>query len=120
MNCDSWYPCFWPSLPGAILISACASLAAEPAVQPIDPPEREFYAKRLDYESIPIKAPKEVADEALWAARDRLSMMLSNLPFVVVNLRRAGTELDACGILSPPNNSASKANISGGWIFPEG
>ncbi len=63
----------------------------------IDPPERGFYAKRLDYEGIPIKAPKEVANEALLAARERLAMMLSNLPSILVNLRQARTELHIIG-----------------------
>ena len=36
-------------------------------------------------------------DEALFAARDRLSMMLSNLPSVRVKLRAAGAELHIIG-----------------------
>ncbi len=63
----------------------------------IDPPERGFFAKRLDYEGIPIKAPEVVADEALWAARGRLSMMLSNLPNAALKLRAAGAELHIIG-----------------------
>ena len=63
----------------------------------IDPPEGGFYAKRLDYEGVLIKAPTNVVDEALFAARDRLSMMLSNLASVRVKLRAAGAELHIIG-----------------------
>ncbi len=79
------------------LLAGSASFAAEPTIRPLDPPERGFYAKCLDYEGIPIKAPTNVVDEALWAARARLSMMLTNLPTVVSNLSRAGTELHIIG-----------------------
>jgi hypothetical protein len=71
---------------------------ATPAVITIiDPPEGGFYAKRLDYEGILIKAPTNVVDEALFAARDRLSMMLSNLPSARVKLHAAGAELHVIG-----------------------
>jgi len=63
----------------------------------IDPPESGFYARRLDYEGIVIKAPTNVVDEAMFAARDRLSMMLSNLPSVRVKLQAAGAELHIIG-----------------------
>jgi hypothetical protein len=63
----------------------------------IDPPESGFYAKRLDFEGIPIKAPTNVVDEALFAARERLSMMLSNLPTVRASLRATGAELHIIG-----------------------
>ena len=66
-------------------------------VRLIDPPESGFFAKRLDYEGIPIKAPTNVVDEALFAARERLSMMLSNLPSVRASLRAAGAELHLIG-----------------------
>jgi hypothetical protein len=72
-------------------------LIAGLSVTAITPPESGFYAKRLDYEGIPIKAPKEVADEALLAAQARLAMMLTNLPGIQANLRRAGTELHVIG-----------------------
>jgi hypothetical protein len=67
------------------------------AIQSIDPPESGFFAKRLDYEGIPIKAPTNVVDEALFAACERLSMMLTNLPGVRANLRVAGAELHIIG-----------------------
>ncbi|MBM3882869.1 MAG: zinc-dependent peptidase [Verrucomicrobia bacterium] len=71
--------------------------AARPAIMAIDPPEGGFYAKRLDYEGIPIKAAAEVVDEALFAARDRLALMLEHLPSVRARLRAAGAELHIIG-----------------------
>jgi hypothetical protein len=68
-----------------------------PVLRLIDPPENGFFAKRLDFDGIAIKAPTNVVDEALFAARDRLSMMLSNLPSVRASLRTAGAELHIIG-----------------------
>jgi hypothetical protein len=73
------------------------SAPARPLVRVIDPPEEGFFAKRLDYEGIPIKAPANVVDEALFAARERLSIMMSNLPSVRAKLRAAGAELQIIG-----------------------
>jgi alpha-glucosidase len=73
------------------------SAAARPVISVIDPPESGFFAKGLDYEGVLIKAPTNVVDEALFAARDRLSMMLSNLPSVRVKLHAAGAELHIIG-----------------------
>ncbi len=63
----------------------------------IQPPEQDFFAKRLDYEGIAIKAPAVVVDAALFAARDRLSRMMTNLPSVRAKLRAAGAELQIIG-----------------------
>ncbi|MGD0517414.1 MAG: hypothetical protein ABSA26_07755 [Thermoguttaceae bacterium] len=63
----------------------------------VDPPEKKFFSKVLDYQGIPIKAHKDVADEALFAARDRLSAMLVNLPDVRLSLHKAGAELHIIG-----------------------
>ncbi len=56
-----------------------------------------FYAKSLDYQGIPIKAPAVVADEALEEARRRLDLMLHNMPVAVANLRVEGAELHIIG-----------------------
>ncbi|MGA2060222.1 MAG: hypothetical protein ABSG67_07045 [Thermoguttaceae bacterium] len=69
----------------------------EDKIVAIDPPEKDFFSKLLDYEGILIKAPKEVADEALFAAKARLSMMLVNLPDVRLSLHKAGAELHIIG-----------------------
>ncbi len=92
------------SLPFACLLyvlSVSFVLAADslpkPKITTIVPPEKEFFSKRLDYYGIPIKAPSVVADEALYAAWDRLSMLLSNQPTVLSNLVSAGAELHIIG-----------------------
>jgi hypothetical protein len=70
---------------------------ARPAITAMDPPEKEFFARCLDFHGIPIKAPKEVVDDALFAAYDRLAMMMANLPNVPANLADAGAELHIIG-----------------------
>jgi predicted amidohydrolase YtcJ len=74
---------------------------AKPQIAIIDPPEKGFFSKRLDFHGIPIKAHKVVVDEALYAAHDRLSMMFSNLltkqPMVISNLVAAGAALHIIG-----------------------
>jgi alpha-glucosidase len=86
------------------LALACAALgclsltAARSAdISPIDPPEQGFFAKVLDYDGIPIKAPAVVSDQALLIARERLTRLLKNLPDARYNLRMAGAELHIIG-----------------------
>jgi len=67
------------------------------SIHPIEPPERGFYSKGTDYKGIAIKASNEVADEALYAACGRLTMLLSNQPVVAANLAVAGAELHIIG-----------------------
>jgi hypothetical protein len=69
----------------------------KPAIVRIDPPEKDFFAKSLSFHGVPIKAPAVVVDEALYAAYDRLSMLLSNQPIVLSNLVSAGAELHIIG-----------------------
>ena len=71
--------------------------AAKANILAVVPPEKDFFAKRLDFHGIPIKAGAIVVDEALYAAYDRLSMLLSNQPLVISNLARAGAELHIIG-----------------------
>jgi alpha-glucosidase/alpha-D-xyloside xylohydrolase len=67
----------------------------------IDPPEKGFFSKRVDFHGIPIKAHAVVADEALYAAYDRLALMFTNLlsrqPMVLSNLVAAGAALHIIG-----------------------
>ncbi len=80
------------------LAAAPTAPAADQAViAAINPPEDSFFAKQLDFDGIPIKAPKEVANAALFAARDRLNLLLTNLPVVRANLAAAGAELHIIG-----------------------
>ncbi len=87
-------------------ISSCALAASttRPTTHPasaqirrIDPPERGFYSKLLDYDGIPIKAHAAVSDEALFQAQQRLATMMDKLPTVRANLRRAGAQLHIIG-----------------------
>ncbi len=68
-----------------------------PPIVTIDPPEKGFFAKRLDFKGIPIKAAKEVEDEALQVAYDRLQKQMAHLPNVPINLAAAGAELHIIG-----------------------
>jgi alpha-glucosidase len=85
---------------GLILNAATADkspVAGKPAIAILEPPEKEFFSKRLDFHGIPIKAHKVVTDEAMYAAYDRLSMQLTNQPMVISNLAAAGAELHIIG-----------------------
>ena len=70
-------------------------------VEVINPPEKDFFSKRLDFHGIPIKAHQVVVDEALYAAYDRLALMFTNLltkqPTVLSNLVSAGAALHIIG-----------------------
>ena len=90
----------------AFIILACFAGAASaveaanhfrPEIQIIDPPEKDFFAKELSFHGIPIKAPAVVADDALFAAYDRLTGMLRNQPVAVSNLVAAKVELHIIG-----------------------
>ena len=86
-----------------IWISCLCVAAAEskPAITPIDPPEKDFFSKRLVFHGIPIKAHQVVADEALYAAYDRLALLFTNLltkqPLVISNLIMRGAALHIIG-----------------------
>jgi alpha-glucosidase len=91
-----------------LCIPAAVVRADDPSVEPIrpkivylNPPEQDFFSKVLDFKGIPIKAHAVVANEALFAAYDRLSLLLTNLiqfePLVLSNLVIAGVELHIIG-----------------------
>lgn len=63
----------------------------------LNPSEKDFFSKKLDYHGIPIKAHACVSNEALYAASERLSMLLSNQPTVLANLVAAHAELHIIG-----------------------
>ncbi len=92
------------SLPFAFLaaafITSATFSAADPLprkIIPLKPPEQGFFAKRLDFRGVPIKAPAEVLDEALLAAHDRLGALLQFQPSVLAKLIEAGAELHIIG-----------------------
>jgi hypothetical protein len=70
---------------------------SKPSIATLNPPENEFFSKLLDFYGIPIKAHSVVTDEAMYAAYDRLALLLKNLPVVVSNLAAAGAELHIIG-----------------------
>src|ERR1051325_7268067 len=72
---------FWPAFAESPIASG-----TKPKIAIIDPPEKEFLSKRLEFHGIPIKAHKVVVDDALFAAFDRLSLLLSNQPMALSNL----------------------------------
>lgn len=71
--------------------------AGLPKIVPIDPPEKDFFTKELDYHGISIKAPAVVADDALYQAYDRLDQEMKHQPNVAANLAAAGAELHIIG-----------------------
>jgi len=87
----------------AFLLTAAdgASVAGQPKIVAMDPPEKDFFSKRLDFHGIPIKAHQVVVDEALYAAYDRLALLFTNLltkqPMVLSNLVAAGAQLHIIG-----------------------
>ena len=92
--------------PGVALVFLQPSAAAgpddpepgsPPAVLQIEPPEREFFSKRLDFHGIPIKAHAVVSDAALHAAYGRLDALLRQLPEIRAKLAAAGVELHIIG-----------------------
>lgn len=70
---------------------------SDQAITPLNPPEKEFFSKQLDYDGIKIKAHEVVSDVALREARRRLNLMLGHLPLVREKLRTAGAELHIIG-----------------------
>lgn len=70
-------------------------------IKRIDPPEKEFFSKVFYFHGIPIKSHAVVADEALFAAYDRLNLLLTNIivhqPKVLSNLLSARVELHIIG-----------------------
>jgi hypothetical protein len=74
-----------------------STASPRPALVRVSPPENGFFSKLLDFHGIPIKAHEVVADEALYAAYDRLGLMLTNLPGVTSKLAAAGVELHIIG-----------------------
>jgi len=84
-----------------LVFGVCAAELPRPPITRIDPPEKNFFSKQLDFHGIPIKAHQVVADEALYAAYDRLALLFKNLltkqPMVISNLVTRGAELHIIG-----------------------
>ena len=74
-----------------------AAQAEKPVISVIAPPEKGFFSKELSFHGIAIKAHTVVSDQALYAAYDRLALMLEHLPLMVTNLVGARVELHIIG-----------------------
>jgi hypothetical protein len=70
---------------------------AHPQIVRLDPPEQGFFSKKLDCEGILIKAYRQVADEALFVACQRIEEMLKSMSNARLNLVDAGAELHIIG-----------------------
>lgn len=69
----------------------------QPRISILNPPEKDFFSKELDFHGIPIKAHTVVSDKAMFEAYNRLSLLLRHLPGVVTNLAAAHVELHIIG-----------------------
>ncbi len=70
---------------------------AEVSVRAIDPPDKGFYAKRLDYRGLPIKGAAEVSDAAFHEAWRRIDNLLHKNPVILDYLRRAAPRFTSSG-----------------------
>lgn len=84
-------------LGGTACVSTPPAPPAKPAITVLNPPEKDFFSKQLDFHGIPIKAHAVVSDAALFEAYDRLDMMLRHLPIIKTNLALAKVELHIIG-----------------------
>jgi von Hippel-Lindau disease tumor suppressor protein len=73
------------------------SIAGEPAITLLNPPDRGFFSKQIVVKGIPIKAHADVDDDALLEARWRIGRMLEHAPAVAANLVDVGAELHIIG-----------------------
>jgi hypothetical protein len=69
----------------------------EVPIKKIEPPEKNFYAKQLDYRGLPIKGAAVVSDAAFYEAWRRVDNLLRHNPVILQNLRRAGSEVHIIG-----------------------
>ena len=70
---------------------------AEVPIQTINPPNRDFYSKRLDYRGLPIKGAEVVSDAAFHEAWRRIDRLLHDNPAILHNLLVARSEIHIIG-----------------------
>jgi alpha-glucosidase len=63
----------------------------------VDPPEQDFYSKKIDCLGVWIKAPEVVADEALLEAHRRIAVLIGRNEGIRYNLTEVGSELHIIG-----------------------
>jgi len=90
----------WPTLAAGELADQgkTAKTITDVPVAAIDPPEKEFYAKRLDYHGLPIKGAAVVSDAAFYEAWRRIDRLLRNDPVILANLLAARSEVAVAAI----------------------
>jgi hypothetical protein len=72
--------------------------SAKPEIVHLNPPEKDFFSKELLFRGIPIKSHEVVSNEALYAAYDRLALLMAHLPLMVTsNLLANKVELHIIG-----------------------
>ncbi len=85
----------------SVAAEAAGSATLRPKIVLLDPPEQGFFSKQVDFHGLPIKSHQVVADEALYAAFDRMSLLFSNLlsnqPMLISNMVAARVELHIIG-----------------------
>ena len=69
----------------------------EVPIKKIEPPEKDFYAKELDYHGLPIKGAAVVSDAAFYEAWRHIDNLLRHNPMILQNLLRAGSEVHIIG-----------------------
>jgi hypothetical protein len=74
-----------------------ATTISDVPIKTIEPPEKDFYAKRLDYHGLPIKGAAVVSDAAFYEAWRRVDNLLKHNPMILQNLLRAGSEVHIIG-----------------------
>ena len=86
---------------GTLFAATVDAETREQKIAIIDPPEKGFFSKQLDFHGIPIKSHKIVLDEALYAAHERLALLFTNLltkqSMVISNRVARGAELHIIG-----------------------
>ena len=73
------------------------AMITEVPIKKIEPPEKDFYAKELDYHGLPIKGAAVVSDAAFYEAWRRVDDLLRHNPSILQNLLRAGSEVHIIG-----------------------
>src|ERR1700691_5873777 len=79
-----------------VVICSCAAVRAQ-SITVLDPPELGFFSKQVISHGVPIKAHKDVSDDALREAARRIGRMLESLPDAAANLADVGSEVQIIG-----------------------
>lgn len=84
----------------AFVASTLSTFASRPDSARItitNPPIKGFFSKYLDAGGIPVRSAMVVDDRALFVARDKINLLLTNMPAARANLVRKGAEMHVIG-----------------------